>query len=117
MPVKERSDPAEFLTASTRTSGGCVRGSVEDVASVHAAKTKGNTPTRATNGTPQRCSIVSQESAMSAFIKTPPAHRGGDPFGRRRRPGQQAQICAESAGGSRAHRRHIGVSAAPRSQL
>jgi hypothetical protein len=59
MPVKERSDAAEILTASIRTSGGCVRGSVEEVASVHAAKTKGNNPTRATNGTPQRRIIVS----------------------------------------------------------
>src|SRR5207249_605957 len=49
IPVNERSDWPEISTVSIRTSGGCIRGSVEEeVASLHAAKTKGNRPMRLT---------------------------------------------------------------------
>src|SRR5260221_1727319 len=45
MPVNERSDGTERSTASIRTRGGCVRGSLEEeAASLHAAKTKGDRP-------------------------------------------------------------------------
>src|SRR5690348_10318933 len=51
MPVNERSDCAEILIGSIRTSGGCVRGSVEELASVHAARAKGSRPTTIARGT------------------------------------------------------------------
>src|SRR5947207_410501 len=40
-----------------RTSGGCVRGSVVEVALVHAAKTMDSNPARSTNRTPLRSSM------------------------------------------------------------
>jgi len=43
--VNERSDWTELSTVSIRTSGGCIRGSVEEeVAPLHAAKTRDNRP-------------------------------------------------------------------------
>src|SRR6185369_10511827 len=58
IPANERSDWTEVSTVSIRTSGGCVRGSVEeDAASLHAAKTNGNTPMRVTRGTLRSCSM------------------------------------------------------------
>jgi hypothetical protein len=53
--VKERSAAAEFSTVSMRTSGGCVRGSGEELAP-HAARMKGS-PMAARKETARRGSM------------------------------------------------------------
>src|SRR2546422_11686866 len=74
IPVNERSDWAEISTVSIRTSGGSVRGSVEEeVASLHAAKTKGNRPMRVTKGTSRSCSMGTSDGEVFEIF---PAHIG-----------------------------------------
>src|SRR5437867_13278784 len=77
MPVNERSDWTEMSTASIRTSRGCVRGSVEEVASLHAAKTKGNRPRTVTNGTARRVSMETSRKATASIDVLAMADRCG----------------------------------------
>ncbi len=92
IPVNERSACIEVATVPTRTNGGWVRGSVEGVASLHAAKRKGS---------------KTVPTALNAFIyflvpkvwlrsEAPKlqGRRNSGPCECPRRPSRPVQICA-----------------------